>query len=72
MKVKIPVSHEKFKANINQNQGELFEMQPEETKSFYKNKPLHEFYCYDDDKTPEEWLKICNDMNSIAHAHKLL
>jgi len=34
MKVKIPVSHEKFKANIVQNQGELFEMQPEETKSF--------------------------------------
>jgi hypothetical protein len=45
MKVKIPVSHEKFKASIVQPQGEILEMQPEETKSFYKNKPLHEFDC---------------------------
>lgn len=34
MKVKIPVSHEKFKASIVQNQQEILELQPDETKSF--------------------------------------
>lgn len=45
MKVKIPVSHEKFKASIAQNPSELVEMPTEDTKSYYKNKPLHEFDC---------------------------
>lgn len=72
MKVKIPVTHEKFKLASNKQQSELAEMQPEETKCFYKNRPLHEFDCFDDDNSPEEWLKICNEMNSIAHAHTLV
>lgn len=73
MKVKIPVTHEKFKSSlINKNQSELSDMQPEETKCFYKNRPLNEFDCFDDDNSPEEWLRICNEMNSIAHAHTLV
>jgi hypothetical protein len=46
MKVKIPVTHEKFKSKVmSKNQAELVVIQPEETKCFYKNRPLNEFDC---------------------------
>lgn len=69
MKVKVPISHDKFKTTIKPKNQEIIEYAPEDSKSYYKNKPLHEFDCYDDDKDPLEWLEICQNMNSIAHAH---
>lgn len=70
MNVKVPIPHEKFKAVIVPIL-DVQEQQPEDFKSFQKNKPLHEFDCFDDDKKPEEWLLVCSEMNANAHAHTL-
>jgi hypothetical protein len=41
-------------------------------KSYFKNKPLHEFDCYDDDKSPEEWLVLYKNSVNQTHGHTLV